>query len=1444
MAAPIVNIALATQFTGDQLIAYYGEAAPTFYFQLDFNTFSDDVTSTSALNESAIVTLSDGSPLPAFLTYSLGARKFTGRPGVDDAGTYTVRITVTDGEGLSVYDEFPLLVRDYNQIPVNNYDLDAKYAYFDKLFTYQIPEDLFTDPEGVELIYSATLNDVNESDLPIWLSFNPTTRSFSGTPDISDEGVSTIKIKASDGEGEATAVLTLNVQEHAPPVVNTATTLTGYINKKLGSIIDIEAITSPTYEPLGYEIVGRPSWLTFISPRRKFLGTPVNTDELKNISSSTISVKENGAGFSIAFLLNEIATNVTEGVEFNAGATVTDTATNIATYLNGLAGVEASALNDVITITPEATYRLDDLSVSSSDLHIEEIVSVLTLKVSDPYSEIETPIVLTLHNPYLTVSVDNPIANQYLRQDQSLNFQVPANTFSVTSGSLRYRAKIMTPDGYEKNLPSWISFNGATRTFSGNPEDLEGLKMKTFQIAVIATSDDGHEDAALFYLTLGAIDNTGTALGKTEADCKYVITAINGVDLQIDFSDPAYNIQPGDTIGIDCSGGTVIGGRLKISNINGLPGKPVYLTNINGTARYSSANAYLWKFEGCNNLVVAGQGTYADPCGIKLIGLSGSSSAIQYNKDNHYHVEFAWIHVPQSSFSGISIKNQLYEFDGQRGDSALGAQYDDMEGVRVQHCLVENTGGEGIYLGYGQYRGKSFPSGTKYPHDIKDVRIHDNVCFRVGWDAYQFKNTVSNCKYYNNYCYYSSLKTAGGQNEGVNIGDGFTGEFFNNWIQVGRNTAIRLDASGNCDIHHNVFIGFQGPAIYCARRGRTDDPLLSNIPNSSQYARVWNNTIIDIDAPNELVNVTLDVDYFECKNNLFVSNGSKTIKINTDGEESNNVILGNIAAAKFRDYANFDLRPSSNSPAVGAGTDLSSYGVLVEDYYGNEIDWVNVDAGAFISTGSINLDRADAIQALYQPSEAPMAPSLLTGTAISSSRINLSWQDNSTNELKFIIEFKVEGATNFTRYGEVGENVTTASVLGLTASTNYVFRVKASNNLGDSYFSNEATATTQAAAVTVPAAPSGLAVTAITDKTVSLSWNLNSTTEQSVNIQSQTNSNWNTVLTLEAGATSGTVIGLNPDTDYILRVVASNSVGDSLPSGQVNVKTLPLFESSTEGVTWAYIENKQITSGFSSSYAAIPSEVLAKPNLHIVSDTIQKSFPAPANFEGVWFSAGTESEMRYKFVSGILWMAWCVADNVWVVKAFSAVSSSSGSSSWSSLSGSPSDSEALLLLIGQQASQYGTGNKRILIPFATHTGNTDKTTLFTINIPAGTLKAGCIIVFKPQFDNSLSSGVASALTIEIGGVNVINFSSATGKSYFREQQVYITADNGNNNTYFRIITGTGDQEGSLNSNLSKGTIDWTVDQIVIISTTLGGAVDTVNLIGGSIDFIIESDSLE
>ena len=103
-----------------------------------------------------------------------------------------------------------------------------------------------------------------------------------------------------------------------------------------------------------------------------------------------------------------------------------------------------------------------------------------------------------------------------------------------------------------------------------------------------------------------------------------------------------------------------------------------------------------------------------------------------------------------------------------------------------------------------------------------------------------------------------------------------------------------------------------------------------------------------------------------------------------------------------------------------------------------------------VNNAGTSSNTATASATSLAPS-APNAPSGLTATATTSSQINLTWQDNSSNETGFKIDWATDSAftQNLTEV-TVGANVTTYSVTGLSPATAYYFRVRATNAVGDS----------------------------------------------------------------------------------------------------------------------------------------------------------------------------------------------------------------------------------------------------------------------------------------------------------------------------------------------------------------------------------------------------------
>jgi titin len=212
---------------------------------------------------------------------------------------------------------------------------------------------------------------------------------------------------------------------------------------------------------------------------------------------------------------------------------------------------------------------------------------------------------------------------------------------------------------------------------------------------------------------------------------------------------------------------------------------------------------------------------------------------------------------------------------------------------------------------------------------------------------------------------------------------------------------------------------------------------------------------------------------------------------------------------------------------------------------------------------------------------APAAPTNLAASAISPTQINLTWTDASSNETGFILERSTDNfVSNVTQIATPAANVTSYSdTTGLTASTQYWYRIRAVNGIGPSGNSNVATATTPAVP-TVPNAPGGLGASAVSASQINLTWTDNSTNETGFVLERSTDNfvaNVTQIATPVANATSyNDSTGLLPNTKYYYRIRATNGVGPSANSNIASATTLtqtsgPVTYIPT-GSTWKYLD--------------------------------------------------------------------------------------------------------------------------------------------------------------------------------------------------------------------------------------------------------------------------------
>jgi len=126
---------------------------------------------------------------------------------------------------------------------------------------------------------------------------------------------------------------------------------------------------------------------------------------------------------------------------------------------------------------------------------------------------------------------------------------------------------------------------------------------------------------------------------------------------------------------------------------------------------------------------------------------------------------------------------------------------------------------------------------------------------------------------------------------------------------------------------------------------------------------------------------------------------------------------------------------------------------------GNSISKIDINSQTVTEVGTGRVSSAFALGA-FIGGAPPTAPSGLSAVESGYDKINLSWTDNSSDELGFKIERRLGTEDRYAQIASVAANVTTYLDTGLTGNTSYMYRVRAYNEAADSDFVTSAGATT------------------------------------------------------------------------------------------------------------------------------------------------------------------------------------------------------------------------------------------------------------------------------------------------------------------------------------------------------------------------------------------------
>ncbi len=386
----------------------------------------------------------------------------------------------------------------------------------------------------------------------------------------------------------------------------------------------------------------------------------------------------------------------------------------------------------------------------------------------------------------------------------------------------------------------------------------------------------------------------------------------------------ALGVKPGDVICLKAGKYD----RLLFRNINGTRNEPVVIRNCEGVASIYSTTGYGMKFEHSKDFKLVGNGS-SDKYGIKV-----SAEAGFYITMEKFTTDFEIAHVEvagtrplgigdKSGFAGIGVKTSPYQDCELFTDRTRQAWI--MRDVSIHHNWIHDTGGEGLYIGHGFYKGRQEQgcSAVTYSHSIRNIQVYENLIENVGYDGIQIKNADQNVKVYKNVIRNYGTKNHGAHNEGLFIGEGTVGKFFNNIVDTGTGNGCTIQGMGNLDIYNNLFSNSGEYGIYAVHGSQV-------VRYKTAPFNIFNNTVYNSGMVGFIFHNN-DGGPKRFINNMVIKAGELYRK-SADVEMSNNIFTNDIVysdlASALTGLLSTTVKLDFGKLGVDKGADLSGYGIL------------------------------------------------------------------------------------------------------------------------------------------------------------------------------------------------------------------------------------------------------------------------------------------------------------------------------------------------------------------------------------------------------------------------------------------------------------------------------------------------------------------------------------
>ena len=447
------------------------------------------------------VTQSNGQALPSWLSYNAATNTLSGTSPVTSSSTQLL-VTATDTSGLSASETFS--ITDTALAPTLAKATATQVVTPGHTFSFALPSGTFADPQGETLSYAAKL--ASGAALPSWLSFNAQTQTFSGTAPTANTSVAVQVVATNQAGLTASESFTLN-DAYVAPTLNTQTANQTIAANHAFSLSLANTFSDPQALALTYKVTqangqALPSWMTYNASTNSLSGTSpltssstqvmvkvTDTAGLTTSETFTISDTVSAPTLSKATATQLVTPGHTFSIALPAG-TFTDPQGETLSYSAKLAS--GAALPSWLSFNAQTQTFSGTAPTASTSLSLQVTAS--------NQAGLSTTESFTLNDAYVAPTLNQQTATQSINAGKAFSFSLPSNTFIDPQGlALTYKAALSSGQA----LPSWLSFNAQTETFSGTAPTTAG----NVGITLTATDSAGLSTSETF-----SINDIATAL--------------------------------------------------------------------------------------------------------------------------------------------------------------------------------------------------------------------------------------------------------------------------------------------------------------------------------------------------------------------------------------------------------------------------------------------------------------------------------------------------------------------------------------------------------------------------------------------------------------------------------------------------------------------------------------------------------------------------------------------------------------------------------------------------------------------------------------------------------------------------------------------------------------------------------------------------------------------